>query len=543
MTTVATSEPAPTIQPARHSATRVPHRAATWKWLGGSALVVVLAAAAYFSFGATARHGPRAAETYEVVRRSFSVVLNEKGELDATKSENVKCEVEGRSTIIWLIPEGTEVAEGDLLVKLASNEIEEKVQAEEIKAQNTKAAAEAAEKELAIMLDQNASDIRKAELAQRNAKIELNKYLKGDFIQERLEKELALETARRTLVRDAGILEDSRQLRDKGFLTERDFQQKELNKHRAEVEVQKSQVALDTFLEYTHDKNDKQKRSDVQEASKDLDRTRNKAAAQEAKQRATTTARQAESKLTQQRLDKLLEQQRKTDIYAPATGLVVYDAGEHRWDPRQIAEGSEVWERQSIIKLPDTSQMKAKLRIHEAKTSKIALDQPATIEIEGIPGAAFTGKVTKIAPLADSQNRWLNPNLKEYDTEITLDPTERELKPGVTARVTILVRDVQDVLAIPVQAVFSRGDDTFAFVGDGQSDAKPMPIEVGSSSDEYVEVRSGLAEHDTVLLAATDALLAKLPTNQKKGMANGARKRRPPAGARPQQKRKGGGES
>ena len=187
MSTATSSEPASSIRPGVPRRAPTGRRSSGWKWIGAVVLFAMVVGAVYLSIGATSRHRSRAVETYDVTRRSFAVVLNEKGEMEATKSVDVKCEVEGRSTIIWLIPEGTEVQEGDLLVKLASNEIDDKVRAEEIKVQNTKAAAEAADKELEITLDQHLSDIRKAELALRNAEIELNKYLEGDFLQQKME--------------------------------------------------------------------------------------------------------------------------------------------------------------------------------------------------------------------------------------------------------------------------------------------------------------------------------------------------------------------
>jgi HlyD family secretion protein len=237
---------------------------------------------------------------------------------------------------------------------------------------------------------------------------------------------------------------------------------------------------------------------------------------------ANAAARQAEYELTEDRLNKFLEQKQKTEIVAPADGLVVYFAEDvWRGSSRQIAEGSEVYERQTIIQLPDTSAMKIKVRIHEAKTNKIAIGQRARVEVEGIPGVSFPGIVTKIAPLADSQNRWLNPNLKEYDTEITLDQSDRELKPGVTARVEILVRDVRDVLAVPVQAIYSRNAKSFAFVGRSVQRAEPVVIETGYSSDQFAEVRSGLEEGDFVLLAQDDALLAKLPEESRESQVEG----------------------
>jgi len=519
------------------------------------AAIVLIAVTAYFALSRARRGAEKLAgpTTYQVVKRSFNVTLNEKGELEATNSVDVKCEVEGRSTIIWLIEEGAEVKKGDLLVKIASNEIDDRIRAEQISVQTAKAEAEAAQKELEIALDQHKSDVRKARLSLSIAEIDLEKYTQGDYSLQLLEKQLALETAIQTNEQVQGILSDSEDLASQGFITVRDLDERRLAAYKAEVEVQKAQRALEVLKTYDHEKNLKQKQSDVEEARKELDRTIKKAEAEEAKYRANAAARQAQFELTDERLKKFLEQRAKTEIVAPADGLVVYFAEDHwRGADRQIAEGSEVYERQTLIQLPDTSSMKVKLRIHEAKTNKIALGQRATVEVEGIPGVQFTGKVTRIAPLADSQNRWLNPNLKEYDTEITMDPTDKVLKPGVTARAVILVREVKDVLAVPVQAVYSRNAKTFAFVGRDVAHARAVEIEVGDSSDAFVEVRSGLEEGDLVLLAQDDTLLAKLPEGSQG--RNGppapvveatktetAAKPKPPAGGENQGPRPGGG--
>jgi HlyD family secretion protein len=488
------------------------------------------------------------AETFKVVKRSFPVVLNEKGELDALKSVNVKCEVEGRTTIVFLIPEGTEVKQGDIIVRLASNEIDEKVRAEEIREQTARAANEAAAKELDITVDQNKSDIRKAEVAVLNAELELEKLREGDNPKMLLDKQLALDMARKQLEVNGSTLADSKALYEQKFLSKRDFQRDEMAFYEAEQKLKLAEIDLNTYKDYTSRKDFTQRTSDLEEAKKDLDRTRAKAEAEEAKQRATAQARKAEFELTASQLAKLKDQQSKAEIKAPASGLVVYDTGEGRWDRRQIAEGAEVFERQTIIKLPDTSRMKVKLRIHEAKTNMISVGQEAMVEIEGVPGKSFTGKVTRVAPLADSQDSWLNPNLKEYDTEVTLDETDTPLKPGVTARVEIRVQEVSDVLAVPVQAVFARQGRQFAFVGRHMRSGQPTPVELGAASDQFVEVRSGLNEGDIVLLAADDSLISKLPNanHDENGQAvepgkPDAAKAKPQAPAGGQGRRGGGG--
>ncbi len=473
---------------------------------------VLLVSVAWLGFGwiRQQRHDD-AISVFTVTKRSFPVILPEKGELKAGKSVDVKSEVEGRSTIIWLIPEGTEVKQGDLLVKLASNEIEEKVRNHEIKEANATAALEAAQKEYEILLDENASEIRKAELALDNARTDLKKYLEGDWVQAKLAADLEVERAEKVLERAQSDYDDSMKLYEKKFIPRGEMLTDEFDLYQAQVELEKAKLALRILETYTHPKDLRQKESDVSEAEKELERVTKNAAAKKSKQVAEVEAKKAELDFTRQQLTKYKDQQAKTEIKAPAAGLVVYDVGENRWDRRQITEGSEVFERQTIIKLPDTTTMVVKVRIHEAKTDKIKVGQPARVTVEGLPGRQYTGKITKIAVLADSSNQWLNPDLKEYETEITLDQSDPDLKPGVTAQAEIIADEVVNSLAIPTQSVFMKGGHAYVFRGTSEANAEPVEVKLGLSSTEFVTVQSGLDEDDRILLAASDDLKRRLP--------------------------------
>ena len=523
------------------------------------------------------------ADTFTVDRRDFAIVLHEKGELKAAKSINVKCEVEGRSTIIWLVPEGTEVAEGDLLVKLASEQIDDRVRSEEIKETNAKAAAEATAKEHEITLDEQASAIRKAELALLNARIELEKYTEGDWQEQNTDAELGVKRAQEVLDRKTDELRDARDLYElhlfnpdrrfvdhlnratlsselrrvfadhdvtlsaeaklaadpdradswlitdtakrycarmeegelrvyyaRNFITARELRDKEFAVFEAEMELEKALLRKEVLHKYTHPKDLQQKTSDVDEANKELERTRKSAEAKNAKSLANMEAKAAEYAFTKQQLEKFRRQQAKTEMRAPAAGLVVYETGRSRWDRRQIAEGSEVYERQTVIKLPDTEVMQALVRIHEGKANKVKVGQPVRIEMEGMPGVVLDGSVTKIAPLADSQNMWLNPDLKEYETEITLNSNGHDLKPGVTTRAEILVEEVQNVLAVPVQAVVTKQGRRYVFRGRGDT-PEPVQVKLGRSNDEFVEVLDGLAQNDVIRLSVSEEDVQRIP--------------------------------
>jgi HlyD family secretion protein len=469
-------------------------------------------------------------QLFQVTRRSFPIVLQETGELKAAHITDVRCELEGRPTIIWLVPEGTHVKKGDLLVELASDEIDDQIRDADIRVATTKAAYEAAEKEFQILKDQNQSDISKARLALWLAEQALAKYEKGDAEQLRQTDQLALRKAENILDRAEKKLKDSEELHKKGFITRLDLENDEFEVIQAKMELAKTQLALEVTTKYTIPMAVAEKKSAVEEAKKELGRTERAAQASEAKAAADVAAKKSEYELNADKLKKLHDQKQKARVLAPADGLVVYYREE--WDDQpRINVGAQTVERARLIELPDTSKMKVVLRVHEAKVEKLSLGLPATIEIEGFTGQRFTGKVSNIAVLANARH-WSNRNLKEYETEILLDGTFTQLKPGATARAEILVTELKDVLAVPVQAIFAKGGRYFVFLEeDGQ--ARPVEVKVGLSSTEYVEIKEGLSEGALIRLAVTDEMMLLLPQDHDADAERGDRPNRRPAASQP----------
>jgi len=459
---------------------------------------------------------------FTVAPRSFNVVLKEKGELKAAKSTDINCEVEGRSTIITLIPEGTAVKEGDLLVELASDQIEDRIRQEELKEANAITAYESAQTELEIQRDKNESDIRKAELKIELNRLELEKYQKGEWEQMLKEHEIAIEQAEINLERRGEDFKAAEELKAKDFITRTEYEEDEFNKKRAEWDLEKARKAIEVLENFTHVAALRKRQSDLDEAVKESARVKKNAQAEELKKRRAVEGKKKELDLTQDELAELRVQKEKTRITAPTQGFVVYSGGGGRFwsSDEQIKVGGTVHERQTILSLPDTSKMQVVLRVHEAKTDKLRLEQSAIVTVEGLPGHEFTGKVTKIAVVADTQNRWLNPDLKEYETEIMLDSTDVPLKPGVTAHVEILVESVEDSLAIPVQAVYTKGNRRYVFHEQG---GEPAPIEVklGAIGTEWAEIKEGLSASQRILLAYSDDHKRLVPDLRPAAGANG----------------------
>jgi HlyD family secretion protein len=454
-------------------------------------------------------------ELFKVTRRSFPIILQEKGELKAASSIDVKCELEGRSTIIQLVPEGAHVQKGDLLVELASDQIDDKIRDAEIEVTLAQAAYDSAVKELEILRDDNASKIRKAELKRQLAELQVEEYKQGVAAQLEQDTELALKKAEYLLQQAKDKLQDSEELYKQEYITKIDVEADRFAKYQAEIELKTAELKRKVAKEYTIPIGLQQAQSDLKDAEKDLEREKKAAVASEAKTIADVEAKKGKLELNKDKLAKLKDQKAKSRIIAESEGMVVYGGSEedHHWGRAedQIQLGAEVREQQTLLQLPDTSSMKVKIRVHEAKTERLKVGLPATVEVEGFSGRVFTGRVSKIAVLADSSNRWLNPNLKEYQTEILLDGNNfTQLKPNVTAHVRILVTEVKDALAVPVQAVFGKGESYYVFVNEG-AEVRPVKVKVGLSSNEYVEIKEGLQEGQMVRMVVTDDMKLRLP--------------------------------
>jgi hypothetical protein len=164
-----------------------------------------------------------------------------------------------------------------------------------------------------------------------------------------------------------------------------------------------------------------------------------------------------------------------------------------------IEIGAQVRERQKIISIPDASEMKVEMKVHEVWIDKVQPGQPAKITVAAFPDMAFTGKVLRKAPLADLPN-FMSPDLKVYSTDVSIDGAHDFLKTGMTAKVEIIVDELRNITSVPIQAVVSREGKKFCFVKTANG-TEQRQVETGAFNDNFVEVKQGLSEGEEVLLS------------------------------------------
>jgi HlyD family secretion protein len=439
---------------------------------------------------------------YTAKRGPLTISISESGTIKAREQLIIKNEVEGRVTILSLVPEGTRVKKGELLIELDASHLQDQKINEQINVLNAEASFVRARENLEVTKNQAQSDIEKAELTFHFAKEDLKKYIEGEYPKILKEAESRITIAQEEYQRATEKLKWSKVLFEEKYISQTELQADELAQKKAQLELELAREELALLRDYSYKRRLAELESDVRQAEMALERSRLKASADIVQAEADLRAKESEYLRQKSKLEKIEDQIAKTKMYAPADGLVVYATSakaDWRGNQEPLAEGQEVRERQELIYLPTGSSFIVDVKIHESNLEKIRSGLPVKITVDALSGKTFTGKVSKIAPLPDAQSVWLNPDLKVYNTEIYIENETRELRTGMSCRAEIIVDDYRDVLYVPVQAVLIIGGQPQVYVQNG-SRTELRQVEIGLDNNRMVVIDAGLLPGERVLL-------------------------------------------
>lgn len=159
---------------------------------------------------------------------------------------------------------------------------------------------------------------------------------------------------------------------------------------------------------------------------------------------------------------------------------------------RQVSPGAYVKAGQDIARLEGIGTLKLDFRMPELYLGRIRQRQDVLVRVDAFPGEIFRGEIYAIEPAVDEQTRTVllrarvpNPGVK--------------LKPGMFARVVLVLETRENALLVPEQALVPQGNDRFVYrLADGK--AVLTKIEMGLRRPGEVEIRRGLAAGDTIIV-------------------------------------------
>jgi multidrug efflux pump subunit AcrA (membrane-fusion protein) len=170
---------------------------------------------------------------------------------------------------------------------------------------------------------------------------------------------------------------------------------------------------------------------------------------------------------------------------------------------RIVTPGDFVKVGSPLMRLVDADPLKLRVPITERRLGAVKKGQPVAVKVEAF-AEEFAGEVSRVSPAVDTATR-------TFTVEILVRNPARMLKPGsfATARIET---GRESVLMVPESAVRSfAGLNKVVLVRDGK--AAEQQVELGERRDGMVEIRSGLAGADVVVVSAAATLTTGIPVS------------------------------
>lgn len=466
----------------------------------------------------TGASDPRIFQT--VKRGDVTATLVERGALEAAQSQVVICKVRNRGTnkvagtIKWVIDDGSSVKKGDKLVELDDSALQEDLKKQRITVAEAEAALIQAGTTLEVAKLGTQHDLESAQAALETAESELVKYGEMEPRQRR-KLEIKLGLAKQAL--EAATLHADKQPTPEAKLAVK----------RAEGEMEIAEIDLKNHVEATPGEK-KQREVQLRQARSALEIVKLQTAGKEIQARAQQDAASAVLKAEEARLKNVQEDLKNCLITAPGDGLAVYVVPEQArfgsGSPLVVAQGEPVKEGQRLLHVTDLREMQVNTKVHEALVSRLrpaqggkngSPGQPALVRVDAYPNRPLVGNLRSVASVASPQD-WLSADVKVYPAIVALNASLPGLKPGMSAEVTILLEERQNVLRIPVQAIVAEGKETSCYVksADGVEKRK---VTTGLSDNQYVEIKDGVREGEEVLVNPGPAQAGKKPRDPASG--------------------------
>lgn len=144
------------------------------------------------------------------------------------------------------------------------------------------------------------------------------------------------------------------------------------------------------------------------------------------------------------------------------------------------------------------------ITVDELDISAYTVGQTLSVRLDALPGQSFTAAVRAIDPNGSNEEG----GSTKYTVRLTLPRTENMLS-GMNASVRLECELRQDVLTVPLAAVYEKDGEIFVYTSyDAESDSlgAAVGIETGLSDGEKVEVLSGLSEGDRYFYRYADTI-------------------------------------
>lgn len=453
--------------------------------IGASVLLLFLIGLLWASRSHSPEMDLKNAQYCLVERGNMTISILQAGELEAKRSVDIINEAKHKAEIVEIVEDGAVVTNGQLLVQLSSSDLQDESLRQQADVASAEASLKNAQEQISIAEIRYKTDLASSELEVEQAEMELRKYQEAEYPQSVLRAQSNIKLAEQELKRARTTLEGTKMLHEKGYATGEQLEADELGVERKSIEVENRKKDLVILTNYNHAQVLKQKENNLSKAKANLMKLKRTHSSQKMQNEADLISYKTRLEIKRNSFQKTKQELENANIYATFSGQVFYP--QSRRSQNEIEKGASVRYRQKILEFPDMSSWNITVGVPESIIDRIEKGQKAVATLEAIPGEFLQAKVIKISAVPDRQ-RWFSSNAKTYT--VTLEVTnlpDAKLKPGMSAVVEIITRELEDVVYIPIQALVSDEDRHFVYLLKGNSVEK-TEVEVGRDNENYIQI-------------------------------------------------------
>lgn len=158
-----------------------------------------------------------------------------------------------------------------------------------------------------------------------------------------------------------------------------------------------------------------------------------------------------------------------------------------------ITEGNMASPTAQVAMVCSLGNVKIEVNVSESDIGFISKENPVTVKVDSLGGKKFTGRVSAIAPAADSRT-------KAFPVEIIIDNSQGLLKSGMFAQVSLPAEQQNSVLTVPRVALTEKGVRQVVYVVDDKSVVHESEVKVGIQSSDTAQIMSGIKAGDKIVV-------------------------------------------
>ena len=174
----------------------------------------------------------------------------------------------------------------------------------------------------------------------------------------------------------------------------------------------------------------------------------------------------------------------------------------------QYREGDSTFSGRNIADVVESGKMEVRAKVTETDRDNLKAGQKATVQVDALPGRAFTAKVGALSGGVTRGSFFETTAVRQFDINLELDQPDPQMRAGSSLRVVIEGTDVKEALHVPRQAVFEKNGKNYVFLhlADDRFDRRDVQVLNRTESRAIV---SGVKEGDVIALIDPDVATRK----------------------------------